>query len=59
MFFFKFTFTELSENNKLWMNYDQKDFFMLFFFLTPIISVILFNSTCMVGGDIYILFILV
>ena len=57
VFFLNLHSLELSENNKLWMNYDQKkDFFMLFFFLTPIISVILFNST-LYGGWRHLYFI--
>ena len=41
---------ESSLKNKLWINSMQKkDFFMLFFFLTPIVTVILLNST-LYGG---------
>ena len=41
---------ESSLKNKLWINSIQKkDFFMLFFFLAPIVTVILLNST-LYGG---------
>ena len=44
--------TAISENdeNKLWTNNNQKkDFFIIFFLLTPILSVVLLNST-LYGG---------
>lgn len=39
-------FLNISQKNKIWKNLDeQKDFSILFFFITPLVSVIIFNST--------------
>ena len=57
IFFKNINSLELSENNKLWNDENQKkDFFMIFFFLSPIISVILFSST-LYGGWRHLYFI--
>lgn len=43
-------FLNLSEKNKLWINTNQKkDFFVLFFLLSPIFLVIILNSTLYSG----------
>tara|TARA_B100001057_G_scaffold492480_1_gene584962 strand:- start:4770 stop:6434 length:1665 start_codon:yes stop_codon:yes gene_type:complete len=50
VFFTNLVSLDKNSNNKLWINDNQKkDFFMIFFFLIPILSVILFSST-LYGG---------
>ena len=50
-------FLNLSNQTKIWFNIQQqKDFFILFFFFIPLISVVLFNST-LYGGWRHLYFI--
>jgi hypothetical protein len=47
---FFFNFLNLSEKNKLWINTNQKkDFFILFFLISPIFLVIILDSTLYSG----------
>ncbi len=55
--FFENLLSQDTSSNKLWINDNQKkDFYMIFFFLAPILSVIFFNST-LYGGWRHLYFI--
>ena len=57
VFFQNLSSLESSQDSRLWQSDNQKkDFFMLFFFLTPILSVIFLNST-LYGGWRHLYFI--
>ena len=57
IFFKNLTSLDQNQNNKLWENDNQKkDFFMMFFLISPVVSVIFLNST-LYGGWRHLYFI--
>ncbi len=57
IFFKNLTSLDQNQNNKLWKNDNQKkDFFMMFFLISPVVSIIFLNST-LYGGWRHLYFI--